>query len=290
MSIIPNFLYIGLPKTGSTWLFQNFTRHPEIFVPTLKYTEYINQYPDQPLSWYFKHFADATPQHTAVGEFGIYYLTQPGAIEKVKEINPRMKFIFFARPSVDQRISYMFHVLRSQRYEVRNYLEYLYQQDKMRGMPSEHLVRWLDAFESEQFFFAEFHDIAQRPESLLTSVYDFLGVERRPPVTLTSVEENRRQQPRNKVLGNVAFRMSRHLRDWELYELLAGLKSSRLVRRFLFTDAPSFDKDLVPALKAEFEERYAEEDSRLRALTGFAHTPSTGQAPVAVSGTRPVFG
>ena len=40
----PNFLYVGAGKSGSTWIFEIFRDHPEIFVPISKDIMFFDRY------------------------------------------------------------------------------------------------------------------------------------------------------------------------------------------------------------------------------------------------------
>ena len=59
----PDFLIISPPKTGSTWLASNLSRHREIFLPPHKELKYLSCFfRSLDLRWYLNHFeaADGT--------------------------------------------------------------------------------------------------------------------------------------------------------------------------------------------------------------------------------------
>jgi hypothetical protein len=265
----PDFIYIGPHKTGSTWLFHNFAQHPEIFVPPIKYTNYFNRFKDRPLSWYLKHFEEATPAQRAVGEFGISYLEQPEAPEVLFRLNPQMKFIYFFRDVVDQKISEMLHLRRGKDVSPYDLMEQLKRRVDKGDRNSAHLERWIEQFGRERFFFAKFDRIKDDPAGLLAEVYGFLGVSARPPVPLSSIGENRRQAPRNVQVGRFARHVADRLRSVGMYRVLTRLKHSERVRRLVFRD---LDNDETRALLADLRDRYepafADEQRRLAAVTG----------------------
>src|SRR6478735_11126174 len=39
----PDFLCIGAPKTGTTWLYKHLSRHPEIWIPPVKELHYFDR-------------------------------------------------------------------------------------------------------------------------------------------------------------------------------------------------------------------------------------------------------
>ena len=56
----PDFLIISPAKTGTTWLAQNLSCHPEIYIPRIKEIHYFNIYWTQfGFDWYLKHFQNS---------------------------------------------------------------------------------------------------------------------------------------------------------------------------------------------------------------------------------------
>ncbi len=39
--MLPDFLGIGAPRTGMTWLYENLRRHPEVWLPPIKEIHYF---------------------------------------------------------------------------------------------------------------------------------------------------------------------------------------------------------------------------------------------------------
>lgn len=265
----PNFIYIGPQKTGSTWLFYNFRAHPEIFVPDIKYTNYFNRFPDRSRDWYLTHFAAAQPSHRAVGEFGLIYLREPAAMNTLYAINPKMKFIYFFRNVLDQKISEVFHLRRFSDETPDAIMARFKQRLDAGDRASEQLERWLDKFGREQFLFARFDDIKLQPERLLRDVYEFLDVEPRKPVALTLTTENRRQAARQVWLGWVARRVAHDLRALGFYQLLGCLKNSERVRQVMFRNLSDDESvELIADLRERYTPVFAEEQEKLAELIG----------------------
>ena len=59
LSAFPNFLIIGPQRTGTTWLYHNLKKHPEIFLPQVKETYYFSTLgqPDHP-HFRYEHLED----------------------------------------------------------------------------------------------------------------------------------------------------------------------------------------------------------------------------------------
>src|SRR5438876_3783853 len=57
----PDFLVIAPPKTGTTWLSRQLSRHPRIFTPPAKEIEYFNFYwKTRSLAWYLSCFREGS--------------------------------------------------------------------------------------------------------------------------------------------------------------------------------------------------------------------------------------
>ena len=76
---LPNFLYIGPDKAGSSWLHEALLHHPNIFLSEAKDLYFFDRYYDRGLAWYASQFRNAQPIHTVVGEVCPDYLASPVA-------------------------------------------------------------------------------------------------------------------------------------------------------------------------------------------------------------------
>ena len=53
-SVLPNLVYIGPDKAGSTWLFGLLNRHPDVFMTPAKDLYFFDRYYDKGIEWYAK--------------------------------------------------------------------------------------------------------------------------------------------------------------------------------------------------------------------------------------------
>ncbi|MCC5022259.1 MAG: hypothetical protein J6386_05415 [Candidatus Synoicihabitans palmerolidicus] len=73
----PDFLGIGSLKAGTTWLSEQLSAHPDIYLPPIKETHFFGYpYPEYPFFYYSSFFADAQ-SHQTIGEFSADYLETP---------------------------------------------------------------------------------------------------------------------------------------------------------------------------------------------------------------------
>nr|MBA3991862.1 N-deacetylase/N-sulfotransferase [Propionibacteriales bacterium] len=76
---LPNFVYIGPSKAGSTWLHEVLITHPQIFMTEAKDLYFFDRFFDRGTDWYASHFGQARPEHRVIGEVCQEYLSCPDA-------------------------------------------------------------------------------------------------------------------------------------------------------------------------------------------------------------------
>jgi hypothetical protein len=179
---LPDFLGIGAQKAGTTWLWENLRRHPEVFVPDRKELHYFDNKFDRPLRYYSERFEGAYGR--IKGEITPAYGILPRErIGFIRALMPRVRLIFLIRNPVERAWSQavMDLVVRSGRAfeevpesELLAFLESERSVD--RGLYSRILDNWLSSFPAEQLYVGFFEDIRQRPRELMSELFAHLGV------------------------------------------------------------------------------------------------------------------
>jgi hypothetical protein len=67
MSVLPNFILIGAPRAGTTWIAKNLEAHPDIFIPRKKELHFFDYQYSDGLESYASYFRDAGDAK-AIGE------------------------------------------------------------------------------------------------------------------------------------------------------------------------------------------------------------------------------
>jgi glycosyltransferase involved in cell wall biosynthesis len=184
--ILPNFIGIGAPKAGTTWLANCLGEHPEIFMAAVKEIEFWKlSDAEHRLEEYAAHFRGAN-NAKAVGEFSVRYLSFPGVPERLKRVLPEVKLLVSLRNPVDQVYSNYWHLQR-QNFNLHDPTqapcsleEALAKQRDFLLAPARyalHLQRWLAQFAREQLLIVLFDDIESKPAEVLGRVFAFLDVD-----------------------------------------------------------------------------------------------------------------
>ena len=181
---LPDFLGIGAQKAGTTWLWENLRRHPEIFLPDKKELHYFDNKFDQSLRYYTHRFEEARGR--IKGEITPAYGILPrDRIDFIRAIMPRVRLIFLMRDPVERAWSQavMDLVVRRGRafHEVSEseFLAFLESERSVsRGLYCRMLDNWLSLFPSEQLYVGFFEDIRERPREFMSELFAHLGVSR----------------------------------------------------------------------------------------------------------------
>lgn len=247
---LPNFLYIGPDKAGSSWLHEALLRHPSIFLSEAKDLYFFDRYYDRGLSWYRSQFRDAQPVHEVVGEVCPDYLASPLAPARIAECLGDARLMVTLREPVSRAFS-----------------SYLYMRKHGLGPPTfrraletcpelvEHgryatqLSRYARYHDRGLLHISLFDDLQINPQAFFDDVVAFLGL---PLLCLDEAALSARLPASRARMVPVA-RVARQSADWvrrhDGAKIVGRVKRSRLTQRMLYKPLG----DEVPTVDAEDE-------------------------------------
>jgi len=261
----PNFLYIGIARAGSTWLFEMLRQHPEVFVPPAKDVYFFDRYFEKGLTWYFSNFKHAD-EAKAIGELSHDYYFSERALKRIHETLPEVRLILCLREPVGRLVSGFVYnrttALRSgvsladyaRQEEIATQFEYYH-----------HLKRYIDCFGRDRVLVVFFEDMVEEPEEFIRTVYRFLDVDDSfvPPNLHERI--NPARDARAESLALFAYRVALLLRRLGLANLVGRIKESRFLNRLLYK-APTEGLAEVPS--TELIARLRRDHARLESLIG----------------------
>ncbi len=288
--MLPNFIGIGAPKAGTTWLARCLGEHPEIHVAPIKETKFFD---DEQIEGrraeYEAHFKGAG-NAKAVGEISVRYLaSRRGAAERIRQWLPDARLFVSLRNPVDQIWSHYWHLQRQNFHQgdvsdladtveeaVRRYPDLLIEP----ALYGKHLAHWLHVFDRGRLHVIFYDDIAARPARVVEGLYAFLGVDpafRAPGLSVRDASVRRGTSPRTPWLGR-AHRALYATLGTGLYGSLKralGPRRADAVKRrlrvreimegvFMRSGYPS----LPPGTQAHLAELVRDDVRRLEALVG----------------------
>jgi len=180
--MLPNFLVFGAARCGTSWLDQNLRQHPDVFLPAgVKEVHFFDNKYDNGLDWYKEIFDDATS--IAIGEVTPSYLYYEEVARRLKEHLPYVKLIAIFRNPVERAYSHYWNIAanlkrRNQKFDM-SFEEKIAENPRLitDGLYATNLEPYFKLFPREQFLFLLFDDLVNEPQSLLSSVHEFIGVQ-----------------------------------------------------------------------------------------------------------------
>jgi len=182
---LPDALCIGAQKAGTTWLYRNLERHPEVFVPPeVKEVHYFDFLYRQPLCDYAAVFADGADR-VKCDVTPNYGRLRSGRIRFIRRVMPDVRLVFLMRNPVERAWSQALMDLATradrpwEEVPLEAFRRFLRRPSVVgNGLYTRMLERWLAVFPGEQLFVGFFDDVVLRPRSLLADVFEHLGVRR----------------------------------------------------------------------------------------------------------------
>ena len=253
MNRLPNFIYIGPDKAGSSWLHDVLIEHPQVFMTPAKDLYFFDRYYDKGVDWYASHFEKASDQRI-VGEVCQDYLFHPDAAARIANTLDAARFMVTLRDPVDRAFSSYLYMLKMGQ-QPGTFSEAL-----AGGRPEliEHgrygtgLARFADRFGDDSIYVAVFDDLVADPVEFVDRLFQWLGVD--PFVLSDELLESR--LPASKARSAPLARLARAAADWTREhngaEMVGRVKRSRLVQRALYKplrDKPQMDPADVAAIR-----------------------------------------
>ncbi len=247
LGIEPDFIGIGAPKAGTTWIFENLRQHPQIFVTPVKETNFFH-YNDmyERIDEYKKHFT-GSDRFDVKGEISVRYLASPRAAERIHKHVPDVKLFVSLRNPIDQAYSHYWHLKRQNFHQPEtNKVDISFEQ-ALKDFEDlllessyyfENLCEWYKYFEPDQIHLILFDDIVSNPHFVVKKLYDYLDVDKNYiPDSLnkigTSVRKGR--SPKSKSYQTIHKNLYNFL-SFNVYKKLKeiiGIKKATRLKEFL---------------------------------------------------------
>ncbi len=215
----PEFIAVGPPRTGTTWLDRVLIGH--VGLPEgIKETQFFSWYYDRGLAWYQEHFRNCPPD-LPVGEIATTYFDSPAARERIKQDIPQCRIICTLRDPTRRLFSH-YRQLRREGFLGNVTLEQAIESHRKWDGPgnmfsvsryAENVRAWRDMFGAERVLVIFYDDLEDNPQAYLDQVARFIGI---PEIDLSSSSvgggkiNEMNQAPKSYKLA----RRAREAREW----------------------------------------------------------------------------
>ncbi len=220
---LPDFLAVGPPRTGTTWLHGVLTGH--VGLPSgIKETQFFAWNYELGLEWYLSYFREASP-HLPLGEIAPTYFDHPQARTRIAEIIPECRIICSLRDPIE-RVYSQYKAWRRAGL-VEGPFDYEAQRTRLAASASyaSNLRAWLSMFDASNVLVTLYDDLRADPQAYINSICGFIGIPRidlsGSPRAADPVNRSE-EEPRSMMLA----RQIRKVRDllirrrWRLARLL----------------------------------------------------------------------
>jgi hypothetical protein len=276
---LPNFLYIGPDKAGSSWLHEVLITHPQILLTEAKDLYFFDRYYDRGLDWYRAQFRKAGPQHRVVGEVCQDYLFHPDAARRIHEDLGAVRLMVTLRePAARAYSSYLYMLKHGE--EVGTFRQALEARPELleHGRYGRALARYLEFFPREALHIALFDDLQADPQAFVDAVLEWLAVS---PMDLDEEQLGARlpaSEARSAALARVVRTVAGWTREHDRAELVGRVKRSLYVQRVLYRPVAETARRIRPDDAALVWELLRDDLELVHQLTGVdvrqAWTPS----------------
>jgi Sulfotransferase domain len=232
---LPNFIYIGPDKAGSSWLHEMLIRHPEVYLTPAKDLYFFDRYFDRGMGWYADQFKGATSQHKIVGEICQDYLFDPPSPGRIAENLGQIKTMVSLRDPVERAWSSWLYARKHGMWP-EDFLTALREVPELleHGRYADGLDRFTEHFPRESVHIAVFDDLSADPQKFLDDTTDFLGISR---MSLSAEEREptlAAASARSVKVAHLARRAADFAREHGAARVIGFVKRSPLVHKVLY--------------------------------------------------------
>lgn len=98
------FVVAGMPRSGTTFLYHNLQKHPALFLPFRKESNYFAVNYARGVEWYRSLYRKITPDQVG-GDISPFYFMDQRAIPRIAEFSPDVKVILAVREPAEWAVS-----------------------------------------------------------------------------------------------------------------------------------------------------------------------------------------
>lgn len=263
---------IGVPRAGTTWLYQLMASHPEIYVPEQrKEVHFFDRYYDRGYQWYSQFFPlpqEQNSQYKAIGEITPHYLYCDKCPERIAQLSSVNKLILLLRDPVSRAYSHYLFRVRVDNYSesFEDFIDFVPEAIEW-GFYSKGLENYLRYFSKNQFLVLIYEHIFDDLDFTQNKLAAFLDINSNffsPSVVNAKV--NKSYQPKLKRTYALATKVANNLRERDLYWVINLGKKLGGVK--LFGEKKVGFAPMRSDTKAYLKNLYAKEIPKLEQLLG----------------------
>ena len=184
-----DFIGIGVPKAGTTWIYECLKEHPQICCSEPKELHFFNKNhgfhkPNSAwrykkgMNWYKKHFSHCKPNQLK-GEIDPLYIYEREALQLIKKHFPRIKVIVSLRNPIERAYSYYYHLKSKNIFKNLSFEKAIEKEPELKewGLYFKYIKNCLEIFSRENVLILIYEDLQKDPIKFIQKIYEFLKVD-----------------------------------------------------------------------------------------------------------------
>ena len=187
---LPLFVVPGMPRAGTTFLYHNLQKHPQIFLPFRKEIDFFNDlYRFRGIDWYHSLYKEIKHGQIA-GDLSPACWFAPNSIDYIKQYDPNIKVILAVREPAENTYSLFIQKMTSnydvpksfQHFLTEGYTSKLTKQgEKVRfNFSSQEYIKKIQAYQKafgKNLLIYDFRLFRKNNLAVIKLIEDFLGIE-----------------------------------------------------------------------------------------------------------------
>ena len=268
----PTFLGIGVPKAGTTWLYEVLDSHPQIWVPEHeREVHFFNRYyEDRGLDWYGKFFpGQEHSPYEAVGEVTPHYFyCEEERIADIKSTIPSIqKFILILRNPIDRLYSHYWFRRRVENAE-ESFRSFIGDRSIVVEWSryARFIQRWLEHYDRSQVLVLTTEKDLGAAEESRRKIAEFLQVD---PCLFPDDSGNSKKNPRHLPRYKLAYRWAISVRRiLEKADIQWPKRIARALGVKHWFGKKTIDRKMDLKIREELTQFYADDVEKLEQLLG----------------------
>lgn len=277
-----DFIGIGAPKCGTTWVYECLKKHPDVCVSLPKEVHYFNEMDfmdwskpnaahKRPIAWYERSYAHCKI-NSVKGEFSTAYLYSKDAPGLIKSHYRDAKLILCLRNPVDRAYSHYWMNKKEQRRISESFEDVIANKNSIqiqRGFYAKYLRHYLKYFSLDDIIIVLMDDIKNQPVQTVERLVKGLGLDPSHATQMIVRPKNVAKESKSILLSrsiSVLYKMLRalHLDFIILFAHNIGIK--KLYTKINFK--PSENPPMNPETRKQLIDHYKEDIRDLEKIIG----------------------
>jgi hypothetical protein len=178
---LPDFIYAGTSRSGSTWIYNCLLQHPEILMPDRNPVRYFNLNYHRGVEWYNDVLPQKDGENKLIGEASPGYMKNPWAPQRISDKIPDAKLIFCLRNPIERAYSEWWQGYtqgwHNMEFDGCIYHHMSFDMWLLPGFYHYHLSKFDEHFKSDQIEVLFFDNLKENNSEFASNLYSALSVD-----------------------------------------------------------------------------------------------------------------